>query len=55
MKKFKALSFLAAFVFVIGFSSCEQDETLNELIDATELGEPLNDNSGGNGEDPTEG
>ena len=39
MKKFKALTFAFAFLFVIGFSACTEDETLAEMRENIELKE----------------
>ena len=49
MKRIKTLAYTLTFLLAIGFSSCAEDETLNELIDDAQLESPEASGDGGTG------
>jgi hypothetical protein len=52
MKKFSVLTIAFVFVLALGSSSCTDDETFQEIIDNTQLEQPLANNGDGNDDKP---
>lgn len=44
MNRFKRFSTLVLFTATIFFGACSQDETMDELLENTEIGSPVNAN-----------
>ncbi|WP_258097990.1 hypothetical protein [Marinoscillum pacificum] len=44
MNRFKRFSTLVLFTATIFFGACSQDETMDELLENTEIGAPVNAN-----------
>lgn len=53
MNKLKNISALFLFVMALTFGACSQDETMDDILDNTEINapSPANDDNGGSGED----
>lgn len=55
MNRFKRFSTLVLFAATFFFGACSQDETMDDIIENTEIGAPIQaDDETGNGENKTE-
>jgi len=48
MKKIMKLTYFFAILLIAGFTSCTEDETMQQLIDEIELAQPMSTDQGSN-------